>query len=147
MSRTFSAEDATGPVVLREVSTWPNPKNVFFPLHQPRIISQHHASPQACGRGQHHNGARPSLSACGAWRTANAEASTGCVFQDSKIPRRYRNGKRIAHNLYIASCFRVSERKFTSLGQSSHAPTVERQTLKRHISIVHYCDENRTAWL
>lgn len=51
MSRTFSAEDATGPVVLREVSTWPNPKNVFFPLHQPRIISQHHASPQACGRG------------------------------------------------------------------------------------------------
>lgn len=35
MSRTFSAEDATGPVVLREVSTWPTPKNVPLPqLHR-----------------------------------------------------------------------------------------------------------------
>ena len=35
MSRTFSAEDATGPVVLREVSTWPIPKNVPLPqLHR-----------------------------------------------------------------------------------------------------------------
>ena len=30
-SRTFSAEDATGPVVLREVSTWPNNKKVPVP--------------------------------------------------------------------------------------------------------------------
>ena len=35
MSRTFSAEDATGPIVLREVSTWPTPKNVPLPqLHR-----------------------------------------------------------------------------------------------------------------
>ena len=35
MSRTFSAEDATGPVVLREVSTWPTPKNAPLPqLHR-----------------------------------------------------------------------------------------------------------------
>ena len=34
-SRTFSAEDATGPVILREVSTWPNNKKVPIPqLHR-----------------------------------------------------------------------------------------------------------------
>ena len=38
-SRTFAAEDMTGPVILREVSTWPNNKKVPVPqLHRGDII-------------------------------------------------------------------------------------------------------------